>query len=389
VESEPPPGPEPNGSVAPAYEAYDNSEAYEKIAENGEYITRLVAPIVNSWPEDASVEQWPDQGKSGGKERRAGRRSSGSVAGASDRTRGSYASRYGSAASEASAVETMMTASESYEGGWPADNEESGKLVVLDFGRGEERVVSSAIEKVHVMGGKYTFLTGRGIYTFPYERRAAILTIALKLIFHEVDYESTANLVKIPGLSLIAEGSGEELSVTLHVDGMPPLASGPVPRGAFIDLRAVLDQSTARLYVDGDLVNLQESGPKSWVIKTLQLGDEELSAAIERVALYDDTRLPADDSDEDITGTEFGGEETLLHCFEIDGDSVRVMIPVHKGDNLRDLAEHHGKIHQWTPDEVSGVAAFMLRTLEDQGLGELVSAGAAESDGRFEDTDAV
>ena len=57
------------------------------------------------------------------------------------------------------------------------------------------------------------------------------------------------------------------------------------------------------------------------------------------------------------------------------------MIPVHKGDNLRDLAEHHGKIHQWTPDEVSGVAAFMLRTLEDQGLGELVSAGAAESDG--------
>ena len=44
-------------------------------------------------------------------------------------------------------------------------------------------------------------------------------------------------------------------------------------------------RSTARLYVDGDLVNLQESGPKSWVIKTLQLGDEELSAAIERVAL--------------------------------------------------------------------------------------------------------
>ena len=44
-------------------------------------------------------------------------------------------------------------------------------------------------------------------------------------------------------------------------------------------------RSTSRLYVDGDLVNLQESGPKSWVIKTLQLGDEELSAAIERVAL--------------------------------------------------------------------------------------------------------
>ena len=45
--------------------------------------------------------------------------------------------------------------------------------------------VLGGIFEVHVMGGKYTFLTGRGIYTFPYERRAAILTIALKLIFHE------------------------------------------------------------------------------------------------------------------------------------------------------------------------------------------------------------
>ena len=31
---------------------------------------------------------------------------------------------YSSTLKKASAVETMMTASESYEGGWPADNEE-------------------------------------------------------------------------------------------------------------------------------------------------------------------------------------------------------------------------------------------------------------------------